>query len=1142
MWTQLDAKSGTGISVGATGRVIASQGEGTLTAVGPLGRTREFRGWNRPRALALSATGDELFVAEEGGRLSAVSARRPARARSRMLANGLLVRDLCCNPADGDVYLLPGGGRLLPEAGAGRAAGPFIRGDVQRLDPEGGVPVALGLSLPDPVAIAAGSDGTLVVVGRGGTVTTVPLGGAATSQPLLATGAWSAVALDGDVAFVASDTEPAVVSVNLSTGHSRPTKAPAPIRGVAVFDGTVYIVTDSGSFACPAIDLDPDRPRLSGIDGPTYHGGYARVSFEPGGSGLGLDDVELVVAEGPQFGGVSVSPDDDPANDSFLLLAGPTAGDFTAQIRRRDDGTVIAEDAFEIVDYWTGADGPSQAYAGRSNLYGSGNSWGSLWAAVFPWSFSFGAQPITGVRNVAIIMVNTSDVALAAGTETAYRNAFIDGVVLPDGRRVSTAGYWNEISGGRISLALAGIATVNLSRTWAEYHQPFSATDRRFAPRQELLDDAIAQAQAAVNLFNVDSVIFVVPSPNGGQAVPGGNTDRQFVWPQAAGGRFLIEGPGPFFNSFWWWKSLAWVAMPAEWEVVDGRRIFATLTHEIGHTLGLGDLYGESRSVDDWDVMAVETQLPALSLPHRVAAGWTSLPWVRRYNFLLEPVVDEEVWLTSANLVGAGPAAGQKAGLIVEVADGWRYYFEYRSEQDGPGVEQLADRNLAEDRRIVGYDVVAGSFTPPVNRTRPILLLNDDGDGEGPVLAVAEDYEELDATANSTFKLELLEANDSAARVRVRYQPVPAPVPPWPNGPDPSIRPWPGGDNWQSPDIRVENPLSDLLAKNLPGFGQGVPWAGHDNRVVATVRNTGNMDAAKVQVGFWVKDFTVSAAGPEMFLGWDVRDVAIGAATDFSVNWTPPKKPTTDPVKMVNAHYCIVARITPYVDPADPRIGEVSQSNNVAQSNFTVLFASASSPLTRPRVPVSITNPFSDRRVRARVEVTQSEEAWRTYVEHSFVWLAPGETRTVEVMFECLLDHPDFPDLPREEIMRTPNVVAVLGMVDDPGSDIPTVIGGATVHVVPGRATRFRELDLGLGGGVGRVLFNDTGAPVEDGEVLVSARSTDGTEIVATAPVDASGRFRVTLPGGPNLARPVRMDLTYVNRVGISPTTHSFEI
>jgi hypothetical protein len=355
---------------------------------------------------------------------------------------------------------------------------------------------------------------------------------------------------------------------------------------------------------------------------------------------------------------------------------------------------------------------------------------------------------------------------------------------------------------------------------------------------------------------------------------------------------------------------------------------------------------------------------------------------------------------------------------------------------------------MPEDRQVVGTDVIAGWYQPPLVR-KPIRLLADDGDGQGAVLAVGENYEELDAAGNSTFRFEVLSADDDRANVRVSYQPVAAPQPPWPNGPDPSIRPWPGGDNWQSPDIRIENALK---------LGN-VPWTGHANTIVATVKNDGTIDATNVRVGFWVKDFTASATGPETFLGWDIpRNVVAGGTTEFQMSWTPPVLGPGIFGLFTFAHFCVVVRIAPHSQGNPPR-GEVNPNNNEAQSNYTVLWTLQGSPFSRTRLPVRVTNPYPDRDVDVRVHVEQTLEYYRTYVEHTSVRLSGGQSRKVEVMIECLADESPFNDtVPKKLLFERPNIVTAVTAVIDPSSDVPLPVGGATIEVRAARRTEFRNL------------------------------------------------------------------------------------
>ena len=104
-----------------------------------------------------------------------------------------------------------------------------------------------------------------------------------------------------------------------------------------------------------------------------------------------------------------------------------------------------------------------------------------------------------------------------------------------------------------------------------------------------------------------------------------------------------------------------------------------------------------------------------------------------------------------------------------------------------------------------------------------------------------------------------------------------------------------------------------------------------------------------------------------------------------------------------------------------------------------------STPATPPAIPT--------------VEMTD-----RTYVEATSLWLDPGETKRVALMFELAPDNLDnkvydaetLPEV--RKILRVPNHVGVVARIEDP-TDSPRhkidVLGGAEAQIVTGRSTRF---------------------------------------------------------------------------------------
>ena len=426
-------------------------------------------------------------------------------------------------------------------------------------------------------------------------------------------------------------------------------------------------------------------------------------------------------------------------------------------------------------------------------------------------------------------------------------------------------------------------------------------------------------------------------------------------------------------------------------------------------------------------------------------------------------------------------------------ADGWNYYFEYRSGQ----VTQISDRALPTDRRVLGTDVVSPTFTVPQSR-RGIILLPTDPDGDGPVLGAGSDYEETDPSGPAQFSFDVVSTAADSAQVRVRYGSG--------GRPDPSIRPWPGGENWQSPDIEISNARSATRAE-----WRNTPWAGQMNTITARITNRGDFVATNVTANFYVKDFTVGNA-PETWLGRDTKTIPVGATVDFATTWTPPANtPEND------AHYCIVVRIPLYQDPGNPAIVELTELNNIAQSNYTRFISATASPASRRTTSLQVSNPYSER-TRIWVVPQQSTDWYRTYLEHSWLWLDPGQSATVAVMVESLLGDPAYPQLKeyRSAIFERPHDMSLVGLIEnplDPQLHAAEIMGGASVRVMTGRATQIRLRRLDDKVAIGYVLTVDDEAPVTYGDVLVSLKPRDDAEkaVYRAAELDQSGRFVVEL-------------------------------
>jgi hypothetical protein len=270
-----------------------------------------------------------------------------------------------------------------------------------------------------------------------------------------------------------------------------------------------------------------------------------------------------------------------------------------------------------------------------------------------------------------------------------------------------------------------------------------------------------------------------------------------------------------------------------------------------------------------------------------------------------------------------------------------------------------------------------------------------------------------------------------------------------------------------------------------------------------------------VRVNFYVKNFNIGGA-PEVFLGSDVRDVAAQATVEFTTNWVPP----------TTGHFCVVARIPLYVVPTAPTVVEMTELNNIAQSNYDRFNTATSSPSTRELTYVEVGNPY-DEPTRVWIIGEQTNPLFRTYVETTWLRLKPHETRKVAVMLEYALD-PKKDEMPAdvrrvdrrrlEKLTRTPNLLGLHAYAEDP-RDTPRhrleLLGGAGISVTTGRATEFERFGNDGSVVVGRIVTSDDTKGVPSGTVVVTvAQEPDkpDTFVALADKVDGDGSFFVRFP------------------------------
>jgi len=792
---------------------------------------------------------------------------------------------------------------------------------------------------------------------------------------------------------------------------------------------------------------------------PLFVGSYHRILVRL--TGVAWDKVRFVVPDGARAAIVSPSIDAtfNVQRPHLMLCVGYEPGTYVIEARHASTNAVLGKAKFTSAALWLDEQaGPTKWITGITQGYSTGAAWGG--GPVGPQNTA--TSPASGTRRIAILLVDTSDQRYTTNAtdlqahRDRWMNEIINGVAQGGVTRSSRAWY-REVSFNTFDLSAEVFGPVQLTGAFDDY---FNADG---SPKGTYYQACFTAGDGVINYNNFDTLLCVSQSVTG--------PPMKSAWPYASIGNW-----GPYTTAEGN-KNYGVISMPNEWGTIGNREIFETFSHELGHNLGLGDQYTPAvagRNPGSWEMMDADDPFPHFSIVHRMILGWVQGAWVQPFNFQsMAAPVDQTVMLSAVE--NGAPAAGRKAGIEIRLADGWNYYFEYRNGQ----ATQIGDQALPTNNRVLGTDVVSAPYAPPISRPG-ILLLNNDLDGDGAVLGNSQDYEETDTTDPvypTDFKVDVSGIDGSKADVRIRYGVN--------SRPDPSIRPWPASPDrqWQSPDIEIQN------ARNLadPAWAN-VPWVGNANTIIARIKNNGGLDAPQVRANFFVKNYNVGGT-PETFLGTDVRNVPAGATVSFQGNWTPP----------ATGHYCIIVRIPLYQLPANPAVVEMTELNNIAQSNYDRFISTTSTP-SREITEMEVANPYPVR-TRIWINAGHSNPLYRTYLQHSWLYLDPGETRKVEVMYEYAPDHLTSDvfrkeDLPKyREMQRQPNRVGFASFIEDP-RDTPRhaleVLGGAQAEIVTGRSTQFRRFAATARSVRGLVVTREDAKPVPSGKVVV--RMTGGQE------------------------------------------------
>ncbi|MFF1446337.1 hypothetical protein [Streptomyces sp. NPDC058295] len=900
----------------------------------------------------------------------------------------------------------------------------------------------------------------------------------------------------------------------------------AKVLGLALWGSLVLAATDSGLVALEW-DLDAGGPLEIDLPlGPLFVGGYAPIELGLTAAGLTREDVDVLVEEGPALGTISAGVEaDSPAGATRLMLcAGPVPGEYHLVVIRRSDGILLGRRRFRSTCMWYDEyTGPPVVTTGEQQLFAHGK-WGggptgpqnvNILAAPEEWRVllafvdfkdqRYGASIASETAIFTNALYNAGTSAKAWYEETSLFNT--PGPPIPRGTTL-------------VPSSLGPLGPLHLDLGWGDAFEARSETWLGWDPKESLFSAVAGAVSAELADMGIgrrakdawDALVIVVATASNDKVKIGSKDfPAKFVWPQAGSTRFYAKealSTSIFPKPFLFIPNRYPTAMPAA-NVLPHVPI---LCHELGHTLGLEDLYNQgeyppeiaARQIGALDFMDSEFSLPHPSLGNKLRLGWAHPDWVRSFDFAADPTGDTVTLHAVDSLTRNGPPVGRKAGIEVRIENGWNYYFEHRRTEPGHLADQELKTTEGSANIIVGTDVRADGSARP---SRPIILrLGEDLDHDGPVLStIGKDYIETDTTnpnRQHDFRLVLdsIDAADpDAIKVRVEYIEA--------HRPQLQINPAPGRGDWKSPDIDLRGP-----------GGNNRIVKGHRHQVIVKVHNRGVLQADAVRMGIKWLPFTTSAGPWTSLPDPPKQNIAPGAVATFVQDWDIPEHLSYAGIEV--EHFCVRVDVDAYVDPRGPGGNEVVIFDNWAQSNFDTTTVSHGSPSERTWTGVDVANPLPVEATYLTVP-EQDSEWFRTYVSHAWVRLRPDEHSMVEVGYESLAGDSAFGDAFNdafeEKGFEQPARISFNSFVrrnKAPGCQFPASMWGTQLSVQPGIRTEIR--DIRLEGEVirGTVTGGSNGAPGGGYVNVVLAPEAELTEeTILRGEVHSGGDVWVIVPG-----------------------------
>ena len=273
--------------------------------------------------------------------------------------------------------------------------------------------------------------------------------------------------------------------------------------------------------------------------------------------------------------------------------------------------------------------------------------------------------------------------------------------------------FYREMSGNRLSMQLVTGAVqgpVQLDGAWTDWFTMPTGTTQ-WLVKDDVVKRVVTALQSVTDWTKVDAVFLIFRSPSA----------TNYIWPRANDRAFLVsakDGAGKDVN-----VKIAKVGMPHDQATIPGLSFtnVEVSAHELGHTLGLDDLYMDAtytasmqaRDLKRHELMSDQSSLPHLSARHKLLLGFLDTGHVRSFDYGFADTATIDLAAVSDGL----PTGGAFAAVELKVAPRLSWFFEYRVPRPG----RIGDGGVDfTGGKVMGYDATQYELPPIVaDKRRP---------------------------------------------------------------------------------------------------------------------------------------------------------------------------------------------------------------------------------------------------------------------------------------------------------------------------------------------------------------------------------------------------------------------------------------